>query len=260
VSPKTVQALFATKAALLAAAVDYPIAGDVADVPIIARESVRSVESAPDAATMLDRHAGHVVAINIRSAGLARVVESAAGSSQLVTGLWEQMTANRRFGARWAATTLLTKPGTRPGLTPKQAERDFVIAIDWGTYRTLTGELGLTPGQVRAWMHSYYQRMFLSQAPGHAARLRTFPASADPAPPQGAGQHDLPVHHQATTTPAADGVAASSDRAYVALYGSQIAPNYESRADRARHRKQSCAIRRRSWMVAPPRAQHGSSR
>jgi AcrR family transcriptional regulator len=164
VSPKTIQALFGTKAALLAAAVDYAIAGDVSEVPIIGRESARSVESAPDAAAMLDRHANHAVAINTRSAGLARVVESAAGSSQLVAGLWEQMTANRRFGAHWAATTLLTKPGIRPGLTLDQAERDFVIAIDWGTYRTLTGELGLTPGQVRDWMRNYYQRMFLSQA------------------------------------------------------------------------------------------------
>jgi len=164
VSPKTIQALFGTKAALLAAAVDYAIAGDVAEMPINARESARSVESAPDAATMLDRHASHVAAINARSAGLAWVVESAAGSSQLVTGLWEQMTANRRFGAHWAATTLLTKSGRWPGLTLEQAERDFVIAMDWGTYRTLTGELGLAPGQVRDWIHSYYQRMFLSQA------------------------------------------------------------------------------------------------
>jgi len=164
VSPKTIQALFGTKAALLAAAVDYAIAGDVAEVPIVARESARSVESAPDAATMLDRHASHVAAINARSAGLAWVVESAAGSSQLVTALWEQMTANRRFGAHWAATTLLTKSGHRPGLTLEQAERDFVIAMDWGTYRTLTGELGLTTGQMRDWINSYYQRMLLSQA------------------------------------------------------------------------------------------------
>jgi hypothetical protein len=74
------------------------------------------------------------------------VVESAAGASQLVADLWEQMTANRRFGAHWAAA-LLTKAGTRPGLTLEQAEQDFVIAIDWGTHRTLTGELGLTPAQ-----------------------------------------------------------------------------------------------------------------
>lgn len=163
-SAKTIQALFGTKAALLAAAVDYAIAGDVAAVPVIARESARSAESAPDAATMLDRHASHVAAISARSAGLARVVESAAGSSQLVAGLWEQMTANLRSGAHWAATTLLTKPGRRPGLTLEQAERDFVIAMDWGTYRTLTRELGLTPGQIRDWIHSYYQRMFLSHA------------------------------------------------------------------------------------------------
>jgi AcrR family transcriptional regulator len=164
VSPKTVQALFGTKATLLAAAVDYAIAGDVAEVPVIARESARTVESAPDAATMLDRHASHVAALNARSAGLAWAVESAARSSQLVTGLWEQMTAKRRFGAHWAATTLLTKSGHRPGLTLEQAERDFVIAMDWGTYRTLTGELGLTPGQIRDWIHSYYQRMFLNHA------------------------------------------------------------------------------------------------
>ena len=183
VSPKTVQALFGTKAALLAAAVDYAIAGDVAEVPIIARESTRSVESAPDAAAMLDRHADHTVAINTRSAGLAQVVESAAGSSQLVAGLWEQMTANRRLGARWAATTLLTKPGTRPGLTPEQAERDFVIAIDWGTYRTLTAELGLTPRQVRDWIRNYYQRMFLTQAQA------TPPSGALPCDRQPPGAH-----------------------------------------------------------------------
>jgi AcrR family transcriptional regulator len=164
VSPKTIQALFGTKPTLLAAAVDYAIAGDAAQMPVIAREPARSVESAPDAAAMLDRHASHVVAINTRSAGLAQVVENAAGSSQLVAALWAQMTANRRFGARWAATTLLTKPGTRQGLTLDQAEMDFVIAIDWGTYRTLTGELCLTPSQVRDWIRSYYQRMFLSQA------------------------------------------------------------------------------------------------
>jgi hypothetical protein len=36
--------------------------------------------------------------------------------------------------------------------------------MDWGTYRTLTGELGLAPGQMCDWIRGYYQRMFLSQA------------------------------------------------------------------------------------------------
>src|SRR6516165_8126957 len=173
-APRRAAAAAQTRQAILHAAKDQfeahgwaattvaAVAAGVAEVPVIARDSARLVESAPDAATMLDRHASHVAAINARSAGLAWVVESAADSSQLVTGLREQMIANRRFGARWAATTLLTKPGHRPGLTPEQAERDFVIAMDWGTHRTLTAELGLTPGQVRDWIRNYYQHMFLS--------------------------------------------------------------------------------------------------
>jgi len=32
--------------------------------------------------------------------------------------------------------------------------------MDWGTHRTLTAELGLTPGQVRDWIRNYYQHMF----------------------------------------------------------------------------------------------------
>ena len=35
--------------------------------------------------------------------------------------------------------------------------------MDWGTHRILTGERGLTPGQVHDWMRTYCQRMFLSQ-------------------------------------------------------------------------------------------------
>ena len=35
-----------------------------------------------------------------------------------------------------------------------------MIAMDWGTHRTLTTELGLTPGQVRDWIRNYYQHMF----------------------------------------------------------------------------------------------------
>ena len=162
VSPKTIEALFATKAALLAAVVDYAIRGDAAETPILLRESARAVEAAPDAATMLERHAAHAVAINARSARIARVVESAAASDEHVAQLWARMTDNRRFGAHWAAETLLTKPGTRPDLTLEEAEPIFLIAIDWGTYRTLTHELGLTQHAAREWLRRYYQRMLVA--------------------------------------------------------------------------------------------------
>src|ERR1700687_1069931 len=53
VSPKTIEALFATKAALLAAVVDYSLRGDASDVPMVAREATQTVLSAPNALTML---------------------------------------------------------------------------------------------------------------------------------------------------------------------------------------------------------------
>ena len=165
VSPKTIEALFATKAALLAAVVDYSLRGDASDVPMLAREATHTVQSAPDAVTMLDRHVEYAIPITARSARIAAVIESAAGSDKRVAELWARMTHNRRFGARWAAETLLQKPGVRSDLTLEQAQRTFTIAIDWATYRTLHSELGLSHNQLHEWMRSYYQRMFLSQSP-----------------------------------------------------------------------------------------------
>ena len=75
VSQKTVEALFGTKAALLRAAVDFAIRGDIEDTPMPQRDSVARMESAADAAAMLRLHARHVRTINERSARIAAVVE-----------------------------------------------------------------------------------------------------------------------------------------------------------------------------------------
>jgi AcrR family transcriptional regulator len=171
VSPKTIEALFATKAALLAAVVDYSLRGDASDEPMLARKAAQTMQSAPDAVTMLDRHVEYAIPITARSARIAAVIESATGSDKRVAELWARMTHNRRFGARWAAETLLQKPGVRSDLTLEQAQRTFTIAIDWATYRTLHLELGLSHNQLHEWMRSYYQRMFLSQPPTGACQV-----------------------------------------------------------------------------------------
>lgn len=162
VSPKTIEALFGTKAALLVAVVDYSIRGDSTDLPMVRRHAAQAVDAAPDAATMLERHIEYSTPISARSAHIARVVESAADSDKQVAKLWSRMIHNRRFGARWAAETLLQKRGARPELTLEDAEQMFIIAIDWATHRTLLDELGLSPEQVNDWTRRYYQRMFLT--------------------------------------------------------------------------------------------------
>ena len=161
VSPKTVEALFGTKAALLQAAADYAIRGDIRAIEMPQREAVAEMEGAPTAAAMLRLHAAHLRAINSRSARLAAVVEHAATTDDAVAALWSRMDHNRRFAVRWAAGTLLGKPGHRRALTREEVEAVFWVALDWATYRTLTEHAGLTPDGYENWLGGYDQSMLL---------------------------------------------------------------------------------------------------
>jgi AcrR family transcriptional regulator len=161
VSVKTVEALYRTKAELLKEVVDYTIAGDLLPIPVLARDSVAAMEAAPDAPAMVGLHARHTRAISERAAPIFWVVEQAAPAHQDVARLWAQMCDNRRTGARWAATTLLTKPGLPPHLSQDYAEEVFWIAIDPGTYRSLTLGRGLSPAGFETWIRNFYVKMLL---------------------------------------------------------------------------------------------------
>ena len=164
VSQKTVEAAFGTKAALLEAAVDYAIRGDVETVPMPQREAIREIERAPDAATMLDLHARHLRATNVRSALVASVVEQAATADPAVGALWSRMTRNREYAVGWASDALLRKRGRRRNLTRDEAMTVFWVALDWETYRTLTERAGLDADGYERWLRSYYRAMLLTAA------------------------------------------------------------------------------------------------
>lgn len=159
VSQSTVEAVFHTKPALLKAAVDYSIRGDVDPVPIRGREISKQMEAAPDPVSMLELHAGHLRAVHSRSAELAFVVEQAAKSDKSVAALWRQMNENRRDGVEWATRTLLAKPGVSH-LRAADVEKTFWVGLDWGNYRLLTGPAGLSPDEYQRWILDYYLRMF----------------------------------------------------------------------------------------------------
>jgi TetR/AcrR family transcriptional regulator, regulator of autoinduction and epiphytic fitness len=161
VSLKTVEALFGTKAALLQAAVDYAIRGDVEPLQMPQRDSVARMEAAANAETMLEFHATHLRTINERSARIAWAVEHAAPGDPSVAELWRRMNDNRTFAIGWAARTLLAKPGRKPRLRRRDVETAFWVALDWGTYRTLTNHAGLTPDEFERWLRSYYRAAFL---------------------------------------------------------------------------------------------------
>jgi AcrR family transcriptional regulator len=161
VSVKTVEALYRTKTELLKTAVDYAIAGDIRPVPISGREPVAAMQAAPDAPAMLRLHAHQVRSISSRAALTFWVVEQAAAAHPDIAALWAQMTGNRRTGAHWAAATLLAKPGIPPHIGQRYAEEVFWIAIDPGTYRSLTLGRGLSPGGFETWINNFYDKMLL---------------------------------------------------------------------------------------------------
>jgi len=161
VSVKTVEALYRTKAELLKTAVDYAIAGDIRPVPVLGREPAAAMQAAPDAPAMLRLHAHQVRSINDRAAPILWVVEQAASAHPGIAALWAQMSGHRRTGAQWAAATLLAKPGVPPRTGQRYAEEVFWIAIDPGTYRSLTLGRGLSSGDFETWINTYYDHMFL---------------------------------------------------------------------------------------------------
>jgi AcrR family transcriptional regulator len=175
VSPKTVEALFATKPALLEAALLAALRGDTAnteagDLAVLRPESVlelragarRAIEEAPDAATMLELHSALVLEVNVRAARICWAVETAVPSDERLAEIWARLTEAQIFGLRWSAEILLGKPGVRPDLTLREAEETFLAGIDWNTYRTLTTKGAMTSDEVQAWLTRYYRRMMLA--------------------------------------------------------------------------------------------------
>lgn len=159
VSPKTVEALFGTKAVLLAAVVDFAIRGDERPVPIDRRRLFAEMEAATTARSMLDLHARQVRQISERAARIAWVVEHAAPSDPELRRLWRRMTKNRHTGVRWAMATLLAKEDAPSGLARRHVEETFWLALDWGTYRTLTEHMSLDADGFESWLRRYYRQM-----------------------------------------------------------------------------------------------------
>ena len=161
VSPKTIEALFGTKAHLLTASVDFAIRGDAGPKSMPQRDAIAEMEAAPTASAMLRLHAAHLRRVNRRSAGIAAAVEHAARSDVTVRRLWRRMNRNRAYAVNWAATVLLTKDGRRRDVSEADARSSFWVALDWGTYRTLTQHGGLSALGFEVWLTDFYTRQFL---------------------------------------------------------------------------------------------------
>jgi AcrR family transcriptional regulator len=159
VSPKTIEALYGTKAALLRAAVDFAIRGDVEDVEMPRRPEIAEIERAASAGEMLNLHARLVRDVNVRSAAIARAVEEASAVDPQVEALWHRMNDDRRYAVRWAARTVSGKPGFNRELARRDVEATFWVGLGWETYRLLTEQMGLSARGFERWLRSHYRQL-----------------------------------------------------------------------------------------------------
>jgi AcrR family transcriptional regulator len=173
VSPKTVEALFATKPALLEATLLAVLGDDAANTETgdivlpegvleLQPEATREIAGAPDAATVLELLSAVVTEINARAARIYWAVETAVACDERLAEIWARLTEALLFAVRWSAEVVFRKPGVRADLTLREAEETLLIANDWSTYRTLTTKGGMRPEEVQAWLTRCYRRMLLA--------------------------------------------------------------------------------------------------
>jgi hypothetical protein len=74
-----------------------------------------------------------------------------------------EMNENRRFGVQWAVRTLLEKPGAEH-VDREDAERIVWLALDWGTFRLLTEQAGMSANEIQRWLADYLRRMLLADS------------------------------------------------------------------------------------------------
>jgi AcrR family transcriptional regulator len=152
VSRKTVFSSVGGKAEALKLALDWAIAGDDEPVALMDRAEVRSQRQERDARVLLRRYAvmeRHIVA---RMVGLARVVESAAGSDPALRDLADQSARQRRAGMGALASVLAARGALPPSITVEEAADVLWLLNDPLTYHRLVFERDWSPDRYEQWL------------------------------------------------------------------------------------------------------------
>jgi AcrR family transcriptional regulator len=175
VSVPTVEALFATKARLLKAAIDVAIAGDDEAVPVLDRAWASAASEAASIEEFLSVVAEVLAAAQQRSAGLALAVFEGAAKDAQLAELARQMTAQRGATAGWIVDGLAWRMPLRAGLTTREAVDSTWVLMDPAIFDRLTRQRHWTPAQYQRWFASSLRRLLAPDRP---------PAPSASAPPR----------------------------------------------------------------------------
>jgi AcrR family transcriptional regulator len=121
VSIKTVEAIFGTKARLLAALRDVTIVGDDDAIPVAGRPWFREMLEEPDPRRQLQRFAQLSCQIKHRTAALNEVIRRAGQADPQIAELWQALQDQLMEDQRPVAESLAAKGALREGLDAASA-------------------------------------------------------------------------------------------------------------------------------------------
>ena len=152
VPPATVYRLFVSKLGILKALLDVSIAGDDQRASVSERPEVSALLAENDSAKLLRAFTDLVVAINIRTNDVYRVLSNAAASDTGAKALFADYQKQRAQGQRNIARRVTRTNGLRPGLRERDVADLIHAFMSPELFRLLVADRGWTPERYQKWL------------------------------------------------------------------------------------------------------------
>lgn len=163
VSGPTVYAAFGSKAGLLKVCIDVAIAGDDAEVPVIARPLATWVYDTGDPRQLVERYAVMMGVLAGRAGPIYDVLVRAADAEPELSALLADLEGQRLKAATILATAIADRGGLPPGRTIAHARDTIWLLNAPELYVTVTGRRGWSSERYVDWARTALIRLVLDQ-------------------------------------------------------------------------------------------------
>ena len=158
VATATVYQAFGTKEAILAAGLDFTIAGDLEPVAVLDREWVRAVRGEPDPVQRLRLVIHNTTEIAARTAPIKEVMRDAAAIEPSIRDLIQQDHEGRYKTQQTLVEVLLAESAGHSGSRGPSAVDTFFTLVNSDVFRLFVGHLGWTIQEWREWLYQLLSR------------------------------------------------------------------------------------------------------
>jgi AcrR family transcriptional regulator len=152
VSRKTVFTAVGGKVDLLKTALDWAVAGDDLPVAVAGRPAVRELLALDDPVALITAWVRAMVAIDVRVAGLLRVLEVAADGDDTASGLLEESRLQRLVGASAVVKRLAALGALTDAVSRADAADVAWLATDPVLFDRFVRNRGWSVGKFETWL------------------------------------------------------------------------------------------------------------